>query len=138
MAKTTTKLLYEITFWKENRDWDPAQPQLQQVPRGKKFYVRAVSPAHAKVALRKRFQKAARASGRVPDFELASLFVRDDIQIKVDEIREYNEPGQKNCQSCGAELEDDYCQECGLRRESWISVAMQKISAQGKTVADGE
>jgi hypothetical protein len=135
------KLLYEITFWKENRDWSPSQPHLQQIPSGKEFYVKAVSPKHAKETLKKRFQTAARESGKVSDFGLVSLFVRDDIQIKVVEIKkyeQYDESRPTNCQNCGAALDDDYCQECGLRRESWLSNAMQKISSQGKTTVGKE
>ena len=138
MAKETTKLLYRITFWKENRDGDPSKPPLVQVFKNEKFYIHANSPSQARTAMQKRFQEAARTSGKEIDFEKAAMFVRDDIQVKIDEIKEYLEPEQLICQNCGSKLDDDYCQECGLRRESWLSLAMQGISKQGKTVADGE
>ena len=138
MSKNTEKLLYEVTFWKENRDGDPSKPPLMQIPRGERFYVHASNPMQARIAMQERFQKTARESGMEADFELASMFVRDDVQVKIVEIKEYPEPEQKICQNCGSELDDDYCQECGLRRESWLSLAMQVISKQGKTIPGGE
>jgi len=121
-AQGRSKLLYKVEFWQENGKPEPILTQ----------YVKAFSPKQAKKALRERALQEARSSGK---YQMAHLFIRDDILVTAEEIQENplkKKPGEarkqeiKNanvCPKCEGEVEDDYCQNCGWHRESWLSRA---------------
>lgn len=113
------KLLYKVEFWQENREQKPVLVR----------YVRAYSSKHAYVVLRERALQEARTQG---DYMMAHMFVRDDILVVANEVKEDPLKTQmkrefKNygfCPKCSHEVEDDYCQNCGWHKgSSWLDRA---------------
>ena len=111
-------------------------------------YIRADSEGQALSMLKSRLRDKARETNKTEDHENASLFSRDDITPYAKETYDWREIDrmeakdlkgslglQSKCQQCGGTLDDDYCQDCGWRRQSWFSKAMEE---QGKMDLIGE
>ena len=128
------KILYRVEFWEENREHKPIHVA----------YVMARTPMGAKNTLKYRGFEQARQQNKI---WLSHLFYRDDILVTAVPDEKWaakqveNKQKQKlvkfhMCQECGSQLDDDYCQECGWRRQSsWLERALAK---QGETVGSGE
>lgn len=134
------KTLYVVEFWRQNNDWDHRLPPLTLI--GKR-HIKAYSEKQALEELKVRARKNARTLGRKEDHELVSMLIaREDISIlvkKTTDTRLIDRSEKESvkdemfsktmCHECGGVLDDDYCQDCGWRRQSWIERAMSK---QGK------
>jgi len=141
------KNLYVIKFWRQNNDWDHKLPPVTLMATK---HIKPTSDEQALIALKENALKAARSSDRTDeDLKLVSmLFTREDISVTVKQtfdtrILDREEKAEQEeeaftksvCRQCGDALDDDYCQACGWRRQSWIEVALSK---QGKTTSDIE
>jgi len=139
MPNMLPKILWKVEFWEENREHAPVYVA----------YVMARTAKGAKNSLRFRGFEQARTENKV---WLSHLFHRDDILVtakpdeqwaekqrvkKERELQVAEMEGMRSCRNCGSELDDDYCQSCGWRRQaaSWLEAAMSK---QGETPRAGE
>ena len=126
-TKDNGKTLYKVEFWEENQEHKPIYVA----------YVMAKTPTGAKNSLKFRGYQAARKEDKV---WLSHLFHRDDVLVtaKPDEKwvakqkfrRELS--GTNVCPQCSVELDDDYCQACGWRRQSWLDRAKKDMATQGE------
>lgn len=118
-----TKILFKVEFWRENQEKDPVATR----------YIRAWSQKSAYMSLKERALIEARQYGK---HLLLHLLGSEDVRATFEPIEDRREKLQKKekqmlpkyrCRKCGSELDDDYCQECGWRRQaSWIDVAVEK------------
>jgi hypothetical protein len=131
MPTQQPKILWKVEFWEENREHAPVYVA----------YVMARTAKGAKNALKFRGFQQARERDKV---WLSHLFYRDDILVTAKPDEQWAEKqklrrdlaGRNACAECGSELDDDYCQECGWRRQaSWLERAMER---QGESMAGEE
>jgi hypothetical protein len=127
---TGPKLLYKVEFWEENHEHELIAVR----------HLRAHTRDQARRALRYRAVEEA----RLGKYLLTTLVNRDDILMTITQVEDTRSQAKKEreglvslhtCQDCGETLDDDYCQSCGWRKQSWIDRAMEK---QGKSKTDGE
>ena len=145
MPKKQPKTLFKVEFWEENRECTPVHTE----------YVYAIKKDDwsqtRKAVIRAMLWRGYDQARKTDHVWLSHLMARDDIlmTVKIDEQwaakqKEQQEADkiratlvkQHTCQNCGAGLDDDYCQDCGWRRQaSWLDRAMAK---QGKTITAEE
>lgn len=151
-AKTQPKTLFKVEFWEENREHEPVRTEYVYAP------MREDWAQTRKGVIRAMLWRGQDQANKRDLVWLSHLMAREDILVVVkvdekwaakqkakldeerarrDEERELSALTKRHtCGNCGGELDDDYCQGCGWRRQSsWLDRALGK---QGKAVAGGE
>jgi len=115
------KYLYQVEIFEENKEHEPVAMR----------HLYATTPAGARRALRFRAIEESRNGKNL----LSYLLTRDDITIVVKQIENTRSIAKNErekmtalhtCQQCGEILDDDYCQSCGWRKQSWVDRAIEK------------
>lgn len=115
------KPLYKVDFFEDGRDSEPVATR----------HIHAFSVKQAKELLKGRAAEEARRG----QYLLTYLLGRDDVMLvikKVEDTRSIAKTEREKmkslhtCQQCGEILDDDYCQSCGWRKQSWVDRAMAK------------